>query len=86
MPVIPTHKAAQQSDFGIFLKEISPALSQETIVHAHRDDYYIFGMVDSMELGHIFGKQNKLKYAPMIHTVYLTKFTISYPGFFVKLI
>ncbi|MBC5646181.1 AraC family transcriptional regulator [Parabacteroides sp. BX2] len=47
MPVIPTHKAAQQSDFGIFLKEISPALSQETIVHAHRDDYYIFGMVDS---------------------------------------
>ena len=47
MPVIPTHKAAQQSDFGIFLKEISPTLSQETIVHAHRDDYYIFGMVDS---------------------------------------
>lgn len=42
-------------------------------------------MVDSMELGHIFGKQNKLKYAPMIHTVYLTKFTISYPVFFVKL-
>lgn len=47
MPVIPTHKAAQQSDFGIFLKEIFPTLSQETIVHAHRDDYYIFGMVDS---------------------------------------
>lgn len=47
MSVIPTHKAVQQYDFGIFLKEISPSLPQETIVHAHRDDYYIFGMVDS---------------------------------------
>ena len=47
MSVIPTHKAAQQYDFGIFLKEISPTLPQETIVYAHRDDYYIFGMVDS---------------------------------------
>ncbi|WP_304252380.1 AraC family transcriptional regulator [Parabacteroides gordonii] len=47
MSVIPTHKAAQQYDFGIFLKEISPTLPQETIVYAHRDDYYIFGMVDN---------------------------------------
>ena len=47
MTGIPTHKMVWQSDFGIFLKEISPTLSQEAIVHAHRDDYYIFGMVDS---------------------------------------
>ena len=47
MSLIPTHKAVQQYDFGIFLKEISPTLPQETIVHAHRDDYYIFGMVNN---------------------------------------
>lgn len=47
MSVIPIHRSIQQSDFGIFLKEVSPSLQAEPIEYAHRDDYYIFGMVES---------------------------------------
>jgi len=44
---IPLHKAVQRSDFGIFLKETSSAPAGEPVGYAHRDDYYVFGMVDS---------------------------------------
>lgn len=47
MPVIPIHKAVQQSDFGVFLKEVSPASPKQTIEYAHQDDYYIFGLVNN---------------------------------------
>lgn len=48
MPVtIPTHKATQQSDCGILLKTISPGSFQEPVQYAHRDDYYIFGIVEN---------------------------------------
>lgn len=44
---IPLHKAAQRFDFGIFLKGNSFVLPEEPVGYAHRDDYYVFGMVDS---------------------------------------
>lgn len=48
MPVtIPTHKATQQSNCGILLKTISPGSFQEPVQYAHRDDYYIFGIVEN---------------------------------------
>lgn len=47
MPTIPIHKVVQQSDFGIYLKEVSPFSSKSPINYIHQDDYYIFGMVDS---------------------------------------
>ena len=52
MPVtIPTHKATQQSDCGILLKTISPGSFQEPVQYAHRDDYYIFGIVENGHCG-----------------------------------
>lgn len=45
MSVIPVHKVIQQSDFGIFLKEVSPSSTKQPVEYAHRDDYYIFGIV-----------------------------------------
>lgn len=47
MSVIPVHKVIQQSDFGIFLKEVSPSSTKQPVEYAHRDDYYIFGIVSS---------------------------------------
>ena len=47
MTGIPTHKAVQQSDFGIFAKEVSPFSPNRTINYVHRDDYYILGVVKS---------------------------------------
>lgn len=47
MTDIPIHKAVQQFDFGIFAKEISPFLPNRSVDYAHRDDYYIFGIVES---------------------------------------
>lgn len=46
MSGIPTHKVIQQSDFGIFLKEISPSHPKEPIRYVHRDDYYVFGIIN----------------------------------------
>lgn len=46
MTDIPTHKAVQHSGFGIFAKEVSPFSPDRPIGHAHRDDYYIFGIVE----------------------------------------
>lgn len=43
---IPLHKAAQRFDFGIFLKGNSFVTPGEPVGYAHRDDYYVFGMVD----------------------------------------
>lgn len=47
MSDIPIHKAIHQSDFGIFLKEVSPFSPKQPIRYVHRDNYYIFGIVDS---------------------------------------
>lgn len=44
MSYLPTHKAVQQSDSGLFLKEVSPSVPGEPVAYAHRDDYYIFGL------------------------------------------
>lgn len=43
---IPVHKAIQYSDYGIFAKEISPVSQNQLVDYVHRDDYYIFGMVE----------------------------------------
>ena len=42
---IPLHKAAQRSDFGIFVKEIASRSAGEPVRYAHRDDFYVFGLV-----------------------------------------
>ena len=42
---IPLHKAAQRSDFGIFVKEIASRSAGEPVGYAHRDDFYVFGLV-----------------------------------------
>ena len=47
MADIPLHKAVQQSDFGIFAKEVSPFSPNRLINYTHRDSYYIFGIVES---------------------------------------
>lgn len=47
MTDIPLHKAVQQSDFGIFAKEVSPFSPNRLINYTHRDSYYIFGIVES---------------------------------------
>lgn len=47
MTDIPIHKVVQQSDFGIFAKEISPLPAKHPVNYVHRDDYYVFGMVES---------------------------------------
>ncbi len=47
MPPIPIHKAVVQSACGIFLKEVSPSSPQKPVGYAHRDDYYLFGIVNS---------------------------------------
>lgn len=39
------HKAAQRSDFGIFVKEIASRSAGEPVGYAHRDDFYVFGLV-----------------------------------------
>lgn len=44
---IPIHKVLRQSDFGIYAKKVSPFLPKQPVSYAHRDDYYIFGIVDS---------------------------------------
>lgn len=49
MPNIPIHKTVQQFDFGIFAKEVSPLSPKQPVNYAHRDDYYVFGMIDSGE-------------------------------------
>ena len=46
MTDIPIHKATQQSDFGIFAKEVSYLLPNRAIDYVHRDDYYVFGIVE----------------------------------------
>lgn len=45
MAEFPTHKAVQRSGFGIFAKEVAPGLPDRTVDYAHRDDYYVFGLV-----------------------------------------
>ena len=50
MTGIPTHKAVQQSDFGIFAKEVSPFSPNRTINYVHRDDYYILGVVKAVRV------------------------------------
>lgn len=45
MTALPTHKATQQSRFGIFLKEISPHSPESEVKYAHQDDYHLFGVV-----------------------------------------
>lgn len=47
MTDIPTHKATRKFDFGIFAKEASPSSANRSVDYAHRDDYYIFGVVES---------------------------------------
>lgn len=47
MSVIRVHRGIQQSDFGIFLKEVSPSSTKQPVEYPHRDDYYIFGIVSS---------------------------------------
>lgn len=47
MPDIPIHKVIQQSDLGIFAKDISRRSEQRAVEYAHRDNYYIFGLVES---------------------------------------
>lgn len=47
MPDIPIHKVIQQSDLGIFAKDISRCSEQRAVEYAHRDNYYIFGLVES---------------------------------------
>lgn len=47
MTDISIHKAVQQSDIGIFAKEVSPSSPNRMIDYTHRDNYYIFGMVES---------------------------------------
>ena len=47
MTDIPIHKATQQSDFGIFAKELSPVSPTRSIDYIHRDDYYIFAIIES---------------------------------------
>ena len=42
---IPLHKAAQRSDFGIFVKETASRPAGEPVGYAHRDDFYVFGLV-----------------------------------------
>lgn len=44
---IPVHKAIQYSDSGIFAKEISPVSQNQLVDYVHRDNYYIFGVVES---------------------------------------
>ena len=46
MPDLPIHKVVQQSHYGVFAKEISALLSPSAVGYAHRDDYYIFGVVE----------------------------------------
>ena len=47
MTGIPRHKTPLQSGFGIFAKEVSPVPPKRPVEYVHRDNYYIFGMVES---------------------------------------
>ena len=38
MPTIPIHKVVQQSDFGIYLKEVSPFSSKSPINYIHQGE------------------------------------------------
>jgi AraC family transcriptional activator of pobA len=42
---IPLHQAVRQTTGGVFIKEVSPAANIPPVTYAHRDDYYIFGMI-----------------------------------------
>lgn len=45
---LPRHKAIQFSDLGLHLRRITPsAPGNAAITYAHRDDYYIFGLLES---------------------------------------
>lgn len=43
---IPLHQAVHQTSGGIFMKEILPSAGGSLVTYAHRDDYYIFGLVE----------------------------------------
>lgn len=43
---LPYHQAVTTFDSGVLLKKIDPESPVEPIRYAHRDDYYLFGMVD----------------------------------------
>lgn len=47
MTDIPIHQTIQQSDFGIFAKEVSAFSPKQPVDYAHRDNYYIFAMMVS---------------------------------------
>lgn len=49
MTDLPLHKVAQISDYGIFLKAIIATSIEDTVMYSHRDDYYIFGLIDEGE-------------------------------------
>lgn len=49
MTDLPLHKVAQISDYGIFLKAITATSTEDTVMYSHRDDYYIFGLIDEGE-------------------------------------
>lgn len=49
MSALPTHKATQQSRFGIFLKEVSSHSPETEVKYAHQDDYHLFGIVTQGE-------------------------------------
>lgn len=43
---LPLHRAVEVSDSGVLLKKIDPARSVEPVRYLHRDDYYLFGLVE----------------------------------------
>lgn len=43
---IPLHQAVQQTSCGVFVKEVFPSAGGPLVTYAHRDDYYIFGLVE----------------------------------------
>lgn len=52
MSGLPLHRASQMSDFGLHLHRISsPDGRHGPVTYAHRDDYYIFGLIERGE-GH----------------------------------
>lgn len=52
MSELPLHRASQMSDFGLHFHRISsPDGRHGAVTYAHRDDYYIFGLIERGE-GH----------------------------------
>lgn len=46
MTKIPEHRTSDLSDYGFALKETRPEQAQDLINYTHRDEYFVFGVVE----------------------------------------